>query len=329
MVTFRKLFGQMSGQIFWMLSFTLFFLVFAIEARAQYPTKPITLVVPFGTAGDSDVSARLWAKFAERELGQPVRVVNKTGAGGLTGTIFAATAKPDGYTIFLGQAGPCVVMPLLYTGDELHADSFAYVTRFMRANTAVVVAPSAPWQSLKEFQADAIKQARKYIFSSPSTVAWLTLAFSSWASQNDVYMRHVNYASAAEAATSVIGMHGDITFLFPNNYTSLVDEGRLKILAMADKSTRYPQAQTFAEQGYRGDFYGWSGIVVPKETPQEIIDKLIEVTQAVIENPKFVEEVKALGFTLDKTSGAAWEKEVREQYKAMEALLMELGYVQK
>ena len=82
-------------------------------AQAEYPDRPITLLSPFGTGGDSDLSARLWADFAQKELGQPVLVVNKPGGGGLTGTLEAAKAKPDGYTLFLGQAGPCIVIPLI------------------------------------------------------------------------------------------------------------------------------------------------------------------------------------------------------------------------
>ncbi len=309
----------------WLLCMTVSLLLIVSTAYAKYPTKPITLIVPFGIGGDSDASARLWAKFAEKELGQPVHVVNKTGAGGLTGTLFAANAKPDGYTLFLGQAGPCIVMPILYGDKGLHFESFEYITRFMRANNAVVAAASAPWDSLKEFQADTQKYIRTYVFSSPSKVSWLTLAFSNWALQNTVHVRHVNYSSAAEAAASIVGKYGDITFLFPNNYTQLVDEQKLKILAIADKSERYPQALTFDEQGYKGDFFGWSGIVAPKGTPAKVVNTLIYVTEAMAKNAHFLAEIKAFGFTPDSLSGDAWANEVKAQYSDIKKLLKELN----
>ncbi len=308
---------------------TLVFCILWIQpARAEYPEKPITLVVPFGTGGDSDASARIWAKYAQEELGQPVLVVNKTGSGGLTGTVFAAQAKADGYTLFLGQAGPCIVMPLLDRTGSLHFNSFEYVTRFIRSNTGVVVHVNAPWNSLKEFQVMAQKNTPgNYIFSSPSAVSWLNLAFSSWAFQNDVMMRTVHYTSSAEAVSSINGKHGDLSFLFANNYEKLVDSGQLKLLALGTKSEKYPNVPTFNEQGYEGSFYGWSGIVVPKDVPQEIIDKLADVTQKISQNPVFIQDVKNLGFIPDNTSGKQWKDEVQEQYDTMKELLKGLGLI--
>ncbi len=303
--------------------------VVSTQAQAAYPEKPITIVVPFGAGGDGDVSARVWAEFAKKELGQPVLVVNKTGSGGLTGTLFAAKAKPDGYTLFLGQAGPCVVVPLLTDTGGLSFDSFDYVTRFIMTNTGVVAAADAPWNSLKEFQEAAKQAPNKYIFSTPSTTAWLTLAFNSWAFQNGVKLKNVNYSSSAEAATSILGNHGDIAFLFPNNYETLVDAGKLKILAIGSDSEKYPDAPTFAEQGYKGSFYGWSGIVVPKGVPQEIIDKLAAVSAKIYEDPNFIKAIRNLGFNPDNTSGAKWKEEVKKQYDDMEILLNELGLIKK
>ncbi len=305
------------------------FAICANSAQAEYPTKPITVVVPFGAGGDGDVSARVWAEFVKKELGQPVLVVNKTGSGSLAGTLFAAKSKPDGYTLFLGQAGPCIVLPLLTKTGGLSFDSFDYVTRFIRANTAVVVSKDAPWNNLKEFQADALKNPGKYVFSTPAATAWVTLAFSSWAHQNGVKLRNVNYSSAAEAATAILGKHSDIAFLFPNNYETLVDSDKFKILAIGSKSEKYPSALTFEEQGYDGSFFGWSGIVVPKGVPQEIIDKLIAVSDKVHKDPNFIKAIKNLGFTPDNVSGAAWKAEAKAQYEELKTLLSEIGIIKK
>ncbi len=302
---------------------------FTVTAQAEYPTKPITLVSPYGAGGDSDLSARVWAEFAKKELGQPVLVVNKTGAGGLTGTLFAAKAKPDGYTLFLGQAGPCVMVPLITKTGGLNFDSFDYVSRFLLTNSAVVVAKDAPWNSLKEFQADAQKNPNKFLFSDPSTTSWLALAFRSWMFQNNVSLRSVNYTSGAESATSLLGKHADITFLFPPNYETLVNADKLKILAIGAKSEKYPNAPTFEEQGYKGSYYGWSGIVIPKGAPKEVVDKLIAVTDKISKDPEFIKTIKNLGFTPDNTSGEKWKEEVKAQYVEMEAALTELGLIKK
>ena len=306
-----------------------FVMGFSMEAKAEYPEKPITLVSPYGAGGDSDVSARIWAEFARKELGQPVLVVNKTGAGGLTGTLFAAKAKPNGYTLFLGQAGPCIMVPLITKTGGLNKNSFDYLSRFILTNSAVVANTDAPWNNLKEFQEAALKEPGKYIFSSPSATSWLALAFRSWLFQNGVKAKVVEYTSGAEGATSILGKHGDVTFLFPPNYTSLVDSGKLKILAIGAKSDKYPDVPTFAELGYKGNYYGWSGIVIPKGAPQEIKDKLIAVTDKISKDPEFIKAITNLGFTPDNTSGLEWQKQVDAQYQEMHTVLNELGYLAK
>ena len=136
-----------------------------VPAQASdYPNKPIQLVSPYGAGGDSDLTARVWAEFAKKKLGQPVVVVNKTGGGGLTGSLFAAKAKPDGYTLFLAQAGPNIIIPLTAKGANYSFDSFDYIARIMVANCAVVVNKDAPWNNsagnLRPCRQEGTRQAR-------------------------------------------------------------------------------------------------------------------------------------------------------------------------
>lgn len=305
------------------------FVGFTNNAQAKYPSRPITLVSPYGAGGDSDVSARIWAEFAKKELGQPILVVNKTGAGGITGTMFAAKAKPNGYTLFLGQAGPCIMVPLTTKIGGLKEDSFDYLARFLTTNSAVICRADAPWKNLKEFQEDAQKNPGKYVFSGPSATSWLALAFRSWLNTNDVKLKVVEYGSGAESATAVLGGHGDITFVFPPNYASLVKSGKLKILAIGTKSPDYPNAPTFAELGYKGNYYGWSGIVAPKGTPQAIQDKIIAVSEKIAKNPDFIKAIKNLGFNPDITVGKKWQAIVNAQYQEMKVVMDDMGLLAK
>ncbi len=317
------------AKLFTMLFALCVFFGMPLAAQAEYPSKPIILVSPFGIGGDSDLSARIWAKFAKEELGQSVVVVNKTGAGGLTGTLFASKANPDGYTLFLGQAGPCIMVPLISSTGNLSLDSFDYITRFILSNSAVVVSKNAKWNSLKEFQEDAQKNPGKFVFADPSPTSWLALAFRSWMVQNKVSSRISAYNSGAESATSLLGGYSDISFLFPPNYESLVESNKLKILAIGAKSNKYPNVQTFAEQGYAGNYYGWSGIVVPKGVPDEIKQKLIAVSEKIAKDPDFIRTVESLGFQADATSGEEWKKQVRAQYDEMQITLKALGIITK
>ncbi|MFQ8737175.1 MAG: Bug family tripartite tricarboxylate transporter substrate binding protein [Bilophila wadsworthia] len=144
------MFKTLRTALFGMGAFLLAGGLLAVPAQASdYPNKPIQLVSPYGAGGDSDLTARVWAEFAKKKLGQPVVVVNKTGGGGLTGSLFAAKAKPDGYTLFLAQAGPNIIIPLTAKGANYSFDSFDYIARIMVANCAVVVNKDAPWNNLK------------------------------------------------------------------------------------------------------------------------------------------------------------------------------------
>ena len=158
------MFKTLRTALFGMGAFLLAGGLLTVPAQASdYPSKPIQLVSPYGAGGDSDLTARVWAEFAKKKLGQPVVVVNKTGGGGLTGSLFAAKAKPDGYTLFLAQAGPNIIIPLTAKGANYSFDSFDYIARIMVANCAVVVNKDAPWNNLKEFRSrrqEGTRQAR-------------------------------------------------------------------------------------------------------------------------------------------------------------------------
>lgn len=296
---------------------------------ADYPRKPITLISPYGAGGDSDLSARVWAEFARKELGQPVLVVNKTGGGGLTGTMFAARSRADGYTLFLAQAGPNIMIPLTTNAGGINKNSFDFISRFAIANPGVIVKKDAPWNNLQEFEAAAKEAKDPFIFSDSSATSWLTFAFRGWLKQNDINVKTVGYNSGAETATSIIGGHCDISMLFPANYVALVEGGELKLLALGAKDPKFPDVQTYNEQGYKGNYYAWSGIAIPANAPQEVKDTLMAVTDKITQNPDFIKAIENLGFLVDNTSGEEFQKAVDAQYEEMKVVIEELGYQAK
>ncbi len=300
----------------------------ALEANANnYPNKPITLYCPYGPGGDTDLSARVWADFASKELGQPVLVVNKIGGGGLSGTLFATQQKADGYNLFIGQPGSCITLPLLAPNSGVKQDSFEFLSRFAITNPGAVVKADAPWKNIKDFHEDAIKAPNKFISSGSSATSYVALLFTSWLMQNDVKLKTVEYNSAAESATAVLGGHGDITFVYKPNFASMVDAGELKLLVLGAKDPKYPDVPTFNELGYPGNYYGWSGIVIPNGAPQEIKDKLIAVSEKINKDPEFLKALNNLGFKPDNTSGEEFKKSVNAQYNEMKTVLTNLGLI--
>lgn len=176
-------------------------------------------------------------------------VVNKTGGGGLTGSLFAAKAKPDGYTLFLAQAGPNIIIPLTAKGANYSFDSFDYIARIMVANCAVVVNKDAPWNNLKEFEAAAKKEPGKLVFASPAATSWLTFAMRNWFTGTGVQVKQVEYKSGGEAATAVLGGHADMTFLFPQNYAPMGFRRQAQDPRHRHQERRVPQRSHFRGAG--------------------------------------------------------------------------------
>ena len=195
----------------------------------------------------------------------------------------------------------------------------------MVANCAVVVNKDAPWNNLKEFEAAAKKEPGKLVFASPAATSWLTFAMRNWFTGTGVQVKQVEYKSGGEAATAVLGGHADMTFLFPQNYAPMASADKLKILAIGTKSDVYPNAPTFAEQGYEGNYYGWAGIAAPKGTPKEILDRLAGISEEIVKDPEYIKAIKNMNATPDYSTGEAWMKQLKEQYAEMNKVLTDLG----
>lgn len=300
----------------------------AASVSAAYPEKPITVIGCYPPGGDSDMMARLWAQFAEQKLGQTVLVVNKVGGGGITGTTFAAKAKPDGYTIYLAQAGPVMLTPLV-AKTAYSFDSFDYFARLSLGICALVVKNDAPWSDLTEFLADAKAHPGKYSFASPGGATWQSFAMRQLIQDAKVDIKQVEFQGIALAIPSVMGGHTTFTFPFPQNYVTQAKADQLKILAIGEKSKDFPNAKTFEEQGYPGSYVGWAGLAVPKGTPEDIQKKLSEVTREIVSDPAFIEKCENMGATPSYMDKATWRPVLQKQNEDLKQLLQNLNLSQK
>ncbi|MDL2267143.1 tripartite tricarboxylate transporter substrate binding protein [Desulfovibrio sp. OttesenSCG-928-G15] len=287
---------------------------------AEWPEKPITVVVPYSAGGDGDLSARLWAEYAEKLLGQTVLVVNKTGGGGVTGTSFAAAAKPDGYTLFLAQAGPVLLTPNV-AKTTYSFDSFEYISRMSVGNCALFVNAKESWNTLGEFIEAAKAEPNKYSFASPGATSWLSFAMREFIKKSGIPVKHVEFQGAAPAATAVLGGHTTFSFAFPQNYLPQTKAGQFKVLAIGEKSEQLPDAKTFEEQGFPGSYYGWAGIAAPKGVAPEIKAKLAKATADMVKDPSFIEKANNINATPSYLDEAAWMPVLQEQNTSLAELL--------
>lgn len=289
----------------------------------EYPVKPITVIGCYPAGGDSDLIARLWAEFAEKKLGQPVLVVNKVGGGGVTGTTFAAKAKPDGYTLYLAQAGPVMLTPNV-ARTSYDYNSFDYFARISIGNCALVVKGDAPWDNLTEFLAAARKNPGKYSFASPGGATWLSFAIRQLMTDAKVEIKQVEFQGSSLALPSILGGHTTFSFFFPQNYISQAKTGQIKILAIGDKDPLFPDAKTFEEQGFKGSYFGWAGLAIPKGTDEAIQRKLIALTKEITSDPEFIEKAMNMGATPAFMEKAAWKPILDEQNKSLQYLVESL-----
>jgi tripartite-type tricarboxylate transporter receptor subunit TctC len=297
-------------------------------ALAQYPAKPIRLVVPYPAGGATDFFARLVFPKVGDALGQPVVVENKPGAGTAIGASEVARSAPDGYTILLGDAGTYAFNPTLYkklTYDP--AKDFAPISLTGRFALILAVNPAVvKVDSVKEFTEAAKRQAGKIDYGAPGPGSPIHLAMELFKQRAGVSMTPIPYKGGADALSDLIG--GRIGALFPDIATGLpqIRAGKIKALAVASEKrvAALPDLPTVGESGYPGfEAWAWQGFVAPAGTPRDVVMKLNGAFAKVMSDPAIKQRLSESGFEPQtstpeqfsaymKSEIAKWAKVIRE-----------------
>jgi tripartite-type tricarboxylate transporter receptor subunit TctC len=249
-----------------------------VHAQADYPTRPITLIVPYAAGGGNDVLARGVAEPMGKTLGQAMVVENHGGAGGSLGTRQVAKAAPDGYTLGLGGTGTLAVDPTLYpnVGYDPRKD-FAPVGLIATSPLIILVNPSLPAHNVQELIALAKKQPGKLNYASAGRGSGIHLGTVLFALTAGIELTHIPYKGSGPALTDLLGNHVALYFSSLPPAIGLVKEGKLRALGVTGlkRSPIFPDVPTVAEQGLPGfEAVLHYGIVAPAGTPRPIIDKL-------------------------------------------------------
>src|SRR5258706_2214008 len=255
-------------------------------AAAQYPTKPIRLIVPAAPGGGTDITARSFVPALQDNLGQTVLIENRGGAGGVIGTEVAAKAAPDGYTLLLvyvsHATNPTLVGKLPY--DTLR--DFAPITLVAHEPTVLVTHPSVPASTLAEFIAYAKERAGKFSYATdPGSAGFL--AGELFKQLAGVQAEYIPYKGSGPAAADVVAGHVPYMWSVISIATPYVKGGRLKALSIAAerRAPGLPDVPTTAEGGMP-DFQvsGWYGLVAPAKTPKSVIDRVHAETAKTLQN---------------------------------------------
>jgi tripartite-type tricarboxylate transporter receptor subunit TctC len=265
----------------------------ALSAHAQsavpYPSRPVTVVVPFPPGGGTDVGARLVAQKLSLKWGQPVIIENRGGAAGRVGAELVAKAKPDGYTLLVGNVGTQSVNPALYKKMPYDPDkAFAPIGMIAELPLVMLVTPSLPWKSVKDVVEAAKKDPGKITFASSGAGGAPHLAGEIFQQASGTKMLHVAYKGGGPAALDLMAGHVNIYFGTVLESVGHVKSGKLKGLGVTS-ATRSPALQelpTIAESGFAGfDTGSWIGMLAPAGTPASIINKISADLREVLALP--------------------------------------------
>ncbi len=272
----------------------------AAAAQEAYPSRPVSLVVPFPPGGVADLTARPVAAAMERLLKNPVGVVNKTGAAGAVGMQFVATSRPDGYTLLLALSSISIIPEadkLFGRPPAFTVDQFAPIALISADPTILVVRAESPWKTAREFIEDARKWPGQISYSSSGIYGTLHMAMELLSHSAGIKLRHVPYAGAGPALTAILGGHVDALASGPAVVLPHIKSGKLRALAgWGDKRVAaLPEVPTFRELGYpEAEFYIWAGVFAPKGTPEPVLRKLRETLRAAVADPEFKQAMDKL-----------------------------------
>ena len=267
-------------------------------AAADYPTKPIRLVVPYAAGGSTDTLARVVGARVSERMGQQVVIDNRTGGGTIIGTEIAAQSAPDGYTLLMATP-PFAVNPALYGkvpyDPERH---FAAVTNVAGSSNLLVVHPSLAAQSVNELVALAKANPGKYNYGSSGVGGAGHLAMALFASMAHIDLVHVPYKGGAPAVADLVA--GRLHLAMANLTTAQphIRAGRLRALGVgtAKRTPLFPEMPTIAEAGLPGyEANNWNGVVVPRGTVRTVVERLHREITATLAEPALVKRLLALG----------------------------------
>jgi tripartite-type tricarboxylate transporter receptor subunit TctC len=281
-------------------------------AQAQtYPSRPVRIVVGTAPGGAADIFARLMGDWLSKRLGQPFVIENRTGAGGVVAAEMVLRSPADGYTLFLALSSASIVNGSLRDGLNFIRDS-APVAMLVEEPIILSVNPSLPAKTLTEFIAYAKANPGRLSMASPGNGTTPHIAGELFKIMAGIDMIHVPYRGGAPALTDLAGGQVQVAFMGPAASMELVKSGRIRALGVTSntRATVLPDVPTVGEfvPGYEAS--NWFGLVAPKDTPRDAVDKLNKLVNEGLADPQVRARLLDLGGTVVANSAADFGKRI-------------------
>jgi tripartite-type tricarboxylate transporter receptor subunit TctC len=309
--------------------FALFVWVLSAFAQAPYPSKPITMIVPFPPGGVADIVGRPLAAQMEKVMKQPVVVTNRTGAGGAVGMAAAAKSAPDGYTILMALSS----ISIFPVSDRIQGRApsyemrdFAPIALITADPTVLVVGADSPWKTLKEFVDSAKAYPGQINYSSSGVYGTLHVAMEIFANAAGIKLFHVPYQGGGPAVTALLGGQVHALASGPAAAIGQIKGGKMRALASwsTERLPLLPEIPTFKELGYDAEFYIWSGVFAPATVPSPVLDRLRAAVREAATSAEFKAAMEKVATPVNYLDAPAfrtyWERDAARLQKALEKI---------
>ena len=306
---------------------------FPAFTQAAYPNRAITMVVPFPPGGLADLVGRPVAEAMSRDLGQPVVVENKAGAGGGIGMAQVAKARPDGYTVLMALSSLTVIPEAdtlmgrspMFTLPELKA-----VARYTADPTVLAVRADAPWKNLKDFIDDARQRPGAINFGSSGNYGTMHVPMELFKTSANLRMVHIPYTGAAPAIVAMLGGQIDAVATGPATVLQHVKAGRVRVLAHwgADRLASMPEVPSLKEMGQNIDYAQWSGLFIPTGVSEPIAQRLRAAAKFAANDARVKEVIQGAGSPLQYLDAPEFEAYVAADARRMVEVVKRIGKLQ-
>ena len=263
------------------------------SAQDVYPSKPITLIVPFPPGGVADIVGRPFAEALSRELKTPVIIENKPGAGGGIGMGAVAKAKADGYTLLMALSSISILPEadkVLGRAPLYQLDQFTPIARLTADPTILAVRADSPWKTLQDFVADARRRPGAITYGSSGNYGTMHVPMETFAHRADVKLLHVPFTGGGPAVVALLGGQVDALSTGPSTVLQHVKAGKVRVLASwgDHRLASLPDVKTLTESGFDAVFFQWCALFAPAGTPEPVLSRLREAARVAAADPRFV-----------------------------------------
>ena len=299
-------------------------------AQSAYPTRAITLIVPFPPGGLADLVARRVAEAMSRDLGQPVVIENKAGAGGGIGMGLAAKARPDGYTVLLALSSLTVIPEadsLLGRPPTFALADLRPIARFTADPTVLAVRSEATWKTLQDFLDDARKRPGAINYGSSGNYGTMHVPMEILSQTANVKMTHIPFTGAGPAVVALLGGQIDAVSSGPATVLQHIKAGKLRVLAHWGNSAlaSMPDVRSLKDLGHNAEYAQWSGLFIPSTTPEPVAQRLRAAARFAAQDAKVREVIQNAGSPVQYQDALEFDSYVQADAKRMAEVVKRIG----